>query len=231
MNQLLRALESLDKDITDDLHSLYELVYHTQGASEAIDNIKIRLSSGITEIKAVIGNRRAMDQEEISIEESNALLRVNKTVAVSVLGQTINPRTTVAKGASCVIWNKNSKLNVILKNPLSNITKHSSEQLAMLALLNQIQVLKIKRVVVVTDTRYLANLCENIELYHAQNFKQGDSENDMPNKHILEQIFALMKETKVQLIFNTDNYSEEERAKLQNLAKIAKDIVKTKLHS
>ena len=172
-----------------------------------------------------------MDQEEISIEESNALLRVNKTVAVSVLGQTINPRTTVAKGASCVIWNKNSKLNVILKNPLSNITKHSSEQLAMLALLNQIQVLKIKRVVVVTDTRYLANLCENIELYHAQNFKQGDSESDMPNKHILEQIFALMKETKVQLIFNTDNYSEEERAKLQNLAKIAKDIVKTKLHS
>ena len=101
----------------------------------------------------------------------------------------------------------------------------------MLALLNQIQVLKIKRVVVVTDTRYLANLCENIELYHAQNFKQGDSESDMPNKHILEQIFALMKETKVQLIFNTDNFSEEERAKLQNLAKIAKDIVKTKLHS
>ena len=63
MNQLHKVLESLDKDITDDLHLLYDSVSQIPGASDVIDNIKMRLSSGITEIKAVIENRKAMSQE------------------------------------------------------------------------------------------------------------------------------------------------------------------------
>ena len=62
MNQLHKVLESLDKDITDDLHLLYDSVSQIPGASDVIDNIKMRLSSGITEIKAVIENRKAMSQ-------------------------------------------------------------------------------------------------------------------------------------------------------------------------
>ena len=231
MNQLHKVLESLDKDITDDLHMLYDSVCQIPGASDVIDNIKMRLSSGITEIKAVIENRRAMSQEELSIEGNNALVRVNRTVVVSVLGQTVNPRTTVAKGASSVVWNKNNKLNVVIKNPLSNKTKNSSEQMALLALLNQVQVLNIKRLIVVSDTKYISTLYENIELYHAQNYKQGDTNNDIPNKHILEQIYSLIKETKVQLIFDTNNLSEEDKYKIQNLIKIGKELIKMKLNT
>ena len=168
-----------------------------------------------------------MSQEELGIEGNNALVRVNKTVTVSVLGKTVNPRTTLAKGAACVVWNKNNKLNAVIKNPLTNKTKNSSEQLALLALLNQVQVLKIKRLIVVTDTRYLDTLCENIELYHSQNYKQGDSDIDIPNKHISEQIHLLLKETKVQLKFNTDNFTEEDKLKSQELIKTGKDLIKT----
>ena len=172
-----------------------------------------------------------MSQEDLGIEEENALVRVNKTVIVSALGKTVNPRTIMAKGAACVVWNKNNKLNVVIKNPLSNKTKNSSEQLALLALLNQVQVLKIKRLIVATDTRYLSTLCENIELYHAQNYKQGDTNADIPNKHIFEQIHFLLKETKVQLIFNHDNSTEEDKLKTQELIKTGKDLLKTALNS
>lgn len=227
MNQMLRVLESLNKDITDELHTLYDSVSQIQGASEIIDNVKLRLATGITEIKSIIENRKIMSQEELGIEGNNALVRVNKTVTVSVLGKTVNPRTTIAKGAACVVWNKNNKLNVVIKNPLSNKTKNSSEQLALLALLNQAQVLKIKRLIVVTDTRYLNTLCENIELYNAQNYKQGETDTDIPNKHILEQIHLLLKETKVQLNFNTDNFTEEDKLKRQELIKTGKELIET----
>ena len=103
--------------------------------------------------------------------------------------------------------------------------------MALLALLNQVQVLKIKKLIVVSDTKYISTLCENIELYHAQNYKQGDTNTDIPNKHILEQIYSLIKETKVQLIFNTDTLSEEDKSKTQELIKIGKDLMKTKLNT
>lgn len=227
MNQMLRVLESLNKDITDELHILYDSVSQIQGASDIIDNVKLRLATGITEIKSIIENRKIMSQEELGIEGNNVLVRVNKTVTVSVLGKTVNPRTTIAKGAACVVWNKNNKLNVVIKNPLTNKTKNSSEQLALLALLNQVQVLKIKRLIVVTNTSYLNTLCENIELYHSQNYKQGETDTDIPNKHILEQIYTLLKETKVQLNFNTDNFTEEDKLKRQELIKTGKDLIET----
>ena len=224
---MLRVLESLNKDITDELHILYDSVSQIQGASDIIDNVKLRLATGITEIKSIIENRKIMSQEELGIEGNNVLVRVNKTVTVSVLGKTVNPRTTIAKGAACVVWNKNNKLNVVIKNPLTNKTKNSSEQLALLALLNQVQVLKIKRLIVVTNTSYLNTLCENIELYHSQNYKQGETDTDIPNKHILEQIYTLLKETKVQLNFNTDNFTEEDKLKRQELIKTGKDLIET----
>ena len=227
MNQMLRVLESLNKDITDELHILYDSVSQIQGASDIIDNVKLRLATGITEIKSIIENRKIMSQEELGIEGNNVLVRVNKTVTVSVLGKTVNPRTTISKGAACVVWNKNNKLNVVIKNPLTNKTKNSSEQLALLALLNQVQVLKIKRLIVVTNTSYLNTLCENIELYHSQNYKQGETDTDIPNKHILEQIYTLLKETKVQLNFNTDNFTEEDKLKRQELIKTGKDLIET----
>ena len=227
MNQMLRVLESLNKDITDELHILYDSVSQIQGASDIIDNVKLRLATGITEIKSIIENRKIMSQEELGIEGNNVLVRVNKTVTVSVLGKTVNPRTTISKGAACVVWNKNNKLNVVIKNPLTNKTKNSSEQLALLALLNQVQVLKIKRLIVVTNTNYLNTLCENIELYHSQNYKQGETDTDIPNKHILEQIYTLLKETKVQLNFNTDNFTEEDKLKRQELIKTGKDLIET----
>ena len=224
---MLRVLESLNKDITDELHILYDSVSQIQGASDIIDNVKLRLATGITEIKSIIENRKIMSQEELGIEGNNVLVRVNKTVTVSVLGKTVNPRTTISKGAACVVWNKNNKLNVVIKNPLTNKTKNSSEQLALLALLNQVQVLKIKRLIVVTNTNYLNTLCENIELYHSQNYKQGETDTDIPNKHILEQIYTLLKETKVQLNFNTDNFTEEDKLKRQELIKTGKDLIET----
>ena len=224
---MLRVLESLNKDITDELHILYDSVSQIQGASDIIDNVKLRLATGITEIKSIIENRKIMSQEELGIEGNNVLVRVNKTVTVSVLGKTVNPRTTISKGAACVVWNKNNKLNVVIKNPLTNKTKNSSEQLALLALLNQVQVLKIKRLIVVTNTSYLNTLCENIELYHSQNYKQGETDTDIPNKHILEQIYTLLKETKVQLNFNTDNFTEEDKLKRQELIKTGKDLIET----
>ena len=227
MNQMLRVLESLNKDITDELHILYDSVSQIQGASDIIDNVKLRLATGITEIKSIIENRKIMSQEDLGIEGNNVLVRVNKTVTVSVLGKTVNPRTTISKGAACVVWNKNNKLNVVIKNPLTNKTKNSSEQLALLALLNQVQVLKIKRLIVVTNTSYLNTLCENIELYHSQNYKQGETDTDIPNKHILEQIHTLLKETKVQLNFNTDNFTEEDKLKRQELIKTGKDLIET----
>ena len=230
MNQMFKILESLDRDITDELHILYDSVSHIHGVSETIDNIKLRLSTGITEIKSIIENRKVMSQEELGLEEKNALVRVNKIVTVSALGKTVNPRTTIAKGAACVVWNKNNKLNVVIKNPLSNKTKNSSEQLALLALLNQVQVLKIKRLIVATDTGYLSTLCENIELYHAQNYKHGDTNTDIPNKHILEQIHSLFKETKVQLIFNPNNFTEEDKLKTRELIKTGKELIKTALN-
>ena len=100
---MFKILESLDRDITDELHILYDSVSHIHGVSETIDNIKLRLSTGITEIKSIIENRKVMSQEDLGIEEKNALVRVNKTVIVSALGKTVNPRTTIAKGAaSCM---------------------------------------------------------------------------------------------------------------------------------
>ena len=224
MEQFLSALSLMEKDITSELDNIAENDGLNTHVNDSIDSIRMRLSTGVTEVKAIVQNQKARSLNEITLDKENAFVRFEKAVLICLLGKVNNPRSTLASGYASVFWNEGHKLNIKIKNPLSVKTKESSDQLALLSFLNQAKELKITHASVVIENRSIQNLWENIDIYSVRNYKQGDSENDMPNKNVLQKIFQLKDATKIKLKFHSQPFHETNSEKLMSFMKSAKDF-------
>ena len=223
MEHLLGSLRSLNSDITHELNSLSELVTNIPEATNIVDTIRMRLESGISEIKICVSNKRAMEQSEINIEP-NSFVRTGGVVSVAVKGKEINPRSIQAKAAAVVIWGKNHVLNTEIKNPLTHKTKNSSEMMGFLAIINQALVLNIHRLRVIAFTDSIKNLCQNIEMYAAMNFTKQDG-SQMENKFLLERILDALEKAKINIVFDSDTLSSEERKSIDDLKQETKNCL------
>ena len=139
------------------------------------------------------------------------------------MGNEVNPRSTVARGHSCVVWNQKHSLNISFKNPLSVISKNSSEILAFLALVNQANEINIKNIAVVVNTPYIKNLYESIHLYHSQNYTL-DSGSSMVNDFVLRDLYNAICTNNIKISFYM---TSEVDSDLCNMIKnTAKEMIK-----
>ena len=116
MEQFLSALSSMEHDISSELDNIENVGLNTQ-VNDTIDTIRMRLSTGVTEVKAIVQNQKAMAMNEITLEKKNVFARFEKLVLVCLLGKVNNPRSTLASGHASVFWNEGHKLNIKIKNP------------------------------------------------------------------------------------------------------------------
>ena len=146
-------LESMEKEITQELHLISSLSLENNEITHAVDNILLSVSSGISQVKIMIDNKRRFSDQNILVD--NQFIKIDKLIAVHIMGKETNPRSTVARGQSSVVWNQKHSLNISFKNPLSVISKNSSEILAFLALVNQANEINIKNIALVINTPYI----------------------------------------------------------------------------
>ena len=221
MESVTRVLESMEKEITQELHLISSLSSENNEITHAVDNILLSVSSGISQVKIMIDNKRRFSDQNILVD--NQFIKIDKLIAVHIMGKETNPRSTVARGQSSVVWNQKHSLNISFKNPLSVISKNSSEILAFLALVNQANEINIKNIALVINTPYIRNLYDNIQLYHAQNFTL-DSGIRMVNDFVLRDLYNAICTNNIKISFYL---ASDINSEMSNMFKnTAKEMIK-----
>ena len=222
MESVTRVLENLEKEVIQELHIISGLSTENNEITKAVDNILLSVSSGITQVKVMVGNKRRFCDQNILTD--NQFIKIDKQIAVYILGKESNPRSTVAVGHASVVWNQKHSLNTCFKNPLTVISRNSSENLAFLALVNQANEINIKSIALVVNTPYIKNLYENIHLYHAQNYTL-ESGISMLNDFVLRDIYNAICKNNIKISFYMASDIDNELCNM--LKNTAKEMIKT----
>ena len=197
MEGILKIMNDLEKSVSQDLSSLLDQSIPQAERDEVCDSIKINISAAHSEIKIMIENKVRLRQ--LALLKSNSFLKDNRQRYMVYINAIVKrPRTITAQGVALVTWNKGHCLNTVVKNPLSVITKQSCEEIGLLACLTQISELGIKSVLLCCTSPSIASLYEQLELLQLQNFSHNGV--DLPNKHVLSQIYRLKTSTKVDIV-------------------------------
>ena len=217
MESVTRVLDNMEKEVIQELHMISSLSSENNEITLAVDNILLSVSSGISQVKVMIDNKRRFSDQNIFVD--NQFIKIDKLIAVYIIGKEVNPRSTIARGHSCVVWNQKHSLNISFKNPLSVISKNSSEILAFLALVNQANEINIKNIAVIANTPHIKNLYENIHLYHAQNYIL-DSGTSMVNDFVLKDLYNAICANNIKIsFFMTSNIDSDVCNMFKNTAK------------
>jgi hypothetical protein len=196
MEQIVQIMADLEFSVSNDLNSICDTTTN-HSVDELSDNIKLNLSSALTEIRMHIENRKRL--RELALVPENSFCKVLGTVAIAISGKVTNPRSVNAKGAASVSWNTNHCLNISIDNCLTTKSKANSEQLALLALLNQCVEIGLKKVKVFSSNSMLSTLAENLPIYALQGYKVQNVE--MENKFLLEKLYNLILSSETSLSF------------------------------
>ena len=198
MDSVTRVLENMEREVTHETHMISGMCAGNNEITHAVDNILLAVSAGVTQVKAMIDNKRRFCDQNILTD--NEFIKIGNCIAAYIMGKDINPRSTAAVGYASVIWNQKHSLNTCFKNPLSVISKNSSELLSFLAVVNQANEINIKSLALVVNTPYTKNLYETIHLYHAQNYTH-DSGISMINDFVLRDLYNAICKNKIKISF------------------------------
>ena len=220
MDTVTRVLENIEKEVTQELHIISGQCVENSEVMQAVDNILLSVSSGITQVKVMIDNKRRFSDQNILTD--NSFIKIGNLIAVYIKGKDINPRSTVATGYASVVWNQKHSLNTSFKNPLSVISKNSSEMLSFLAVVNQANEINIKAIALVVNTPFTKNMYESIHLYHSQNYTL-DTGISMANDFVLKDIYNAICKNNIKISFYM---ASEIDSKLCNMFKsMAKEMI------
>ena len=167
MEAFLASLDSLDQSITADVNILSEVARGEQ-AEQAVDRIRINLSAHLSEIRMIVVDKVRLRQ--VTLNTENQLHSVDGCILVALCGKVNNPSTTRAIGAYAVVWNKKHKINISNKNILTIKSASSSHTLGLLALVTQMEVLKIKKVIIVTTSPIVKTIIDETPRWASQQF-------------------------------------------------------------
>ena len=190
-------MNDMEKSVFQDLNSLTEQSLSQAEREEVVDTIKINISAAHSEIKILIENKVRLRQ--LALLKSNSFLKDSSHRVMVFINSIVKcPRTINAQGVALVTWNKDHSLNTAVRNPLSVVTKQSCEEIGLLACLTQISEIGIKFFLLCCSSNHLASLYEQLELIHLQNYTHNGV--DLPNKHVLSEIYRMKTLTKVNII-------------------------------
>ena len=207
MEQLLDFLTKSEKDIINDIENLSGPI--TQEEKDTVtDRLRMNISAMFAEVRVRIYD--GVRTEILAVENNNELIHAGDNIAVGVHAIVINPLTVRARGAYAVVWNENHQLNVANKNILSIMSHNSSNLLALLTLTNQMEVLNVKTVTIMTKDNQIRKTLERLPLWHNQNYKDEDGQ-ELNNKDLLSQIYEIMNKNNIKfnIIENQNPMSRE----------------------
>ena len=173
MENIIQSIDKIESEVQNELNIISGKISNDEVITQAVDNIAVSVAAGLAEIRVLLQNKKRCKNIEIS--EGNTFIRLQNNVSVFLRGVEINPRTRISKGFCCIIWNREHSLNVCFHNPLTNISKNTSIMLSFLALLNQANEIKLKKLLVITEDDYIQKLHEKF-LYcmpKATNLRMG----------------------------------------------------------
>lgn len=221
MESIIQSIDKIESEVQNELNIISGKISNDEVITQSVDNIAVSVAAGLAEIRVLLQNKKRC--KNIEILEGNTFIRLQNKVSVFLRGVEINPRTRTSKGFCCIIWNREHSLNVCFHNPLTNISKNTSIMLSFLALLNQANEIKLKKLLVIIEDDYIQKLHEKIPLFHAQDYKSEGGES-MANDFVLRDIQAALEKNNIQVTFCKAATIENEMYKM--FKKVSKDLIK-----
>ena len=166
MEAIIQLLKRTDVLIERELN---ELVDRHPDDVEIADNIRISLASQSSSLKLMI--EKGCYEDQININSDNRLLFTGNTVVCAIVGAIKNKTAKFS-----ISWNEKHCLNTVASSPLSNKTKENTVLLGLVALLNQINVLKLRKVIVATTHPSAAKAYESLEYLHSMGIADDNRE-------------------------------------------------------
>lgn len=195
MDKFIQILEIYSSKVNDDLNNLSESADPLQ--NEIIDKIRIELSSHIAEVRCLVVDRVRIRQ--MSVNTDNQLHTNNGDIIVGVYGCVKKPNTSAAVGAYMVVWNIAHALNICNENVLAIKTPNSSHVLGLLALLNQMVILNVSSIQVISSAA-LKKVYDQLPLWEARLWLD-DNDALITNYEILKMIQTIISEKKISIKF------------------------------
>ena len=129
----------------------------TEEEKNVINNIKLNTATKISEIKLLISSCERIGS--IRFDSQN---KINEPIVV-LTDYVRHPNTVRAKATYALTWNINHKLNVVQANVWSTKKPETSQMMAILAVITQLEVLKFSAIKVLSNSRILKHRLDNLE--------------------------------------------------------------------
>ena len=223
METFLASIASLEKSILDEVNFLAQET-HNQQIEQSLDRIRLNLSSHLCEIRTIIVDKVRLRQ--VTLDAENQFHTVDGCIVVTMYGVVNNPSTSRASGAYAIVWNRQHKMNICFKNVLTIKSASSSYTLGLLALVTQMEVLDIKKVVLVTTSAFVKTIIQQLPIWAARHFLMEDN-TVMHNHRTLSKINDTISLNSLKLeVLQIINLTSPLRELCNDLIEVAKrDIV------
>ena len=187
MEQVHKLVGQLEKSVFADLDRISELCVCEQNEiSQLSDNIKLNLSSYLTELRFFIDNKSRL--REIVTKANSELIRYHGCPAVFISAKVTNPSTTRAKAMSAAYWNISHDLNCCINTPVNEKNITSATLVAALIAATQINEIGGRSLYIMSHLPSLKKIVDHLPLYNAQNYldREGSAIKHAP---ILRKLF------------------------------------------
>ena len=190
MEAIIQLLKRTDVLIERELN---DLVDRHPDDVEIADNIRISLASQSSSLKLMI--EKGCYEEQITINNDNRLLFTGNSVVCAILGAIKNKTAKFS-----ISWGTKHCLNTVASSPLSSKTKENTILLGLVALLNQIILLKLRKVTIVITHPSVAKAYESLEYLHSMGFVDDDRV-EIKDAMLLKMLYELKVNNEIRIEF------------------------------
>ena len=196
MEQISEIFGQLEDLVQEDLNKI-QTISNSSVIDELTDSIRINLSAQISAAKILIEDKARLREIRLKSENKLHVINGNQYLCL-ILGVAKHTNTVRAKGKFVVIWSKQHRLNLVRDNILSVKSKNNSTILALIAACNQASVLRIKKLMVMTNNAKLKNIVDSLELLFLQNFTD-DERLPLPDAELLKMLHRTVSEAGISI--------------------------------
>ena len=187
----MEGFKNIIKNFEQRMSEKIALIESSLSSSEDIDDLKIELSAGISEILLIAEDKSRYGK--LHFRNENAIFYYNNTptIFVNACIDGMNSGMNTISSYS-VIWGEKNQLNIKKLNRLTVKTLTNSYLLALLTVLTQCQNLDISRINIMTTGDTIGYLIDNLPLWKSNNFIKDDG-TERSDKGLMMKVLDLLE--------------------------------------
>ena len=159
MEAIANMFHQLQETINSELDSITSIV--TEEEKDTINNIKLNTAAKISEIKLLISSCERIGS--VRFDSQNKIKFYRNEPMVVLTDYVRHPNTVRARATYALTWNINHKLNVVQANVLSTKNPETTQMMAILALITQLEVLQFGAIKVLSNSRIIKHRIDDLE--------------------------------------------------------------------